>query len=212
MSQTASSTSRRKTTTAAKKAAKTPKTAVKSTAKTTPKAAAKTPQGKKSMPATAVGQDAITMLKDDHKVVEKLFKAFEKAGDSAYAKKRKIVDEVIAELTTHAYIEESLFYPTARKAAPETGEHVLESVEEHHVVAWMLNELKNADPRDERFDAKMAVLMENVRHHVKEEEQEWFPEVRKAMSRSDLKELGAKMEAAKSKAPSNPLSLSSAKA
>lgn len=212
MSQTASTTSRRKTTTPAKKATKTAKTAVKSTAKTTPKAAAKTPQGKKSMPAAAMGQDAIAMLKDDHKVVEKLFKEFEKAGDSAYAKKRKIVDQVIAELTTHAYIEESLFYPTARKAAPETGEHVLESVEEHHVVAWMLNELKNTDPRDERFDAKMMVLMENVRHHVKEEEQEWFPEVRKAMSRGDLKELGAKMEAAKSQAPSDPLSLSSAKA
>ncbi|MFC7247715.1 hemerythrin domain-containing protein [Catellatospora aurea] len=212
MSQTASSTTRRKATTAAKKATKATKTAVKSTAKTSPKAAAKTPQGKKSMPAAAVGQDAITMLKDDHKVVEKLFKEFEKAGESAYAKKRKIVDQVIAELTTHAYIEESLFYPTARKAAPETGEHVLESVEEHHVVAWMLNELKNTDPRDERFDAKMMVLMENVRHHVKEEEQEWFPEVRKAMSRGDLKELGAKMEAAKSKAPSDPLSLSSAKA
>jgi hemerythrin superfamily protein len=208
MSQTASSTTRRKATTAAKKATKATKTAVKSTAKTAPK----TPQGKKSMPAAAVGQDAITMLKDDHKVVEKLFKEFEKAGDAAYAKKRKIVDQVIAELTTHAYIEESLFYPTARKAAPETGEHVLESVEEHHVVAWMLNELKNTDPRDERFDAKMTVLMENVRHHVKEEEQEWFPEVRKAMSRGDLKELGAKMEAAKSKAPSDPLSLSSAKA
>ncbi|MEU7825196.1 hemerythrin domain-containing protein [Catellatospora sp. NPDC049133] len=208
MSQTASSTTRRKATTAAKKATKATKTAVKNTAKTAPK----TPQGKKSMPAAAVGQDAITMLKDDHKVVEKLFKEFEKAGDAAYAKKRKIVDQVIAELTTHAYIEESLFYPTARKAAPETGEHVLESVEEHHVVAWMLNELKNTDPRDERFDAKMTVLMENVRHHVKEEEQEWFPEVRKAMSRGDLKELGAKMEAAKSKAPSDPLSLSSAKA
>ncbi|GAA1405445.1 hemerythrin domain-containing protein [Catellatospora coxensis] len=212
MSQTASATSRRKSTTAAKKATKATKTAVKSTAKTTSKAAAKTPQGKKSMPAAAMGQDAITMLKDDHKVVEKLFREFEKAGDSAYAKKRRIVDQVIAELTTHAYIEESLFYPTARKAAPETGEHVLESVEEHHVVAWMLNELKSADPRDERFDAKMTVLMENVRHHVKEEEQEWFPEVRKAMSRADLKELGAKMQAAKSKAPSNPLSLSSAKA
>lgn len=207
MSQTASTTRQRKTTSSAKKATK----AAKTTAKPAAKGAAKTPLGKKSMPAAAVGQDAITMLKDDHKVVEKLFKEFEKAGDSAYAKKRKIVDQVIAELTTHAYIEETLFYPTARKAAPETGEHVLESVEEHHVVAWMLSELQDIEPRDERFDAKMAVLMENVRHHVKEEEQEWFPEVRKAMSRGDLKELGAKMEAAKSKAPADPLNLRSAK-
>ncbi|GAB4058005.1 hemerythrin domain-containing protein [Catellatospora paridis] len=212
MSQTASTTRQRKATTPAKKAAKATKTMAKTTAKTAPKSAAKTSQGKKSMPAAAVGQDAIALLKDDHKVVEKLFKEFEKAGDSAYAKKRKIVDQVISELTTHAYIEETLFYPTARKAAPKTGEHVLESVEEHHVVAWMLSELAGTDPHDERFDAKMTVLMENVRHHVKEEEQEWFPEVRKAMSRGDLKELGAKMEAAKSKAPSDPLKLRSAKA
>ncbi|MEU8075654.1 hemerythrin domain-containing protein [Catellatospora citrea] len=212
MSQTASTTRQRKATTPAKKAAKATKTLAKTTAKTTPKSAVKASPGKKSMPAAAVGQDAIALLKDDHKVVEKLFKEFEKAGDAAYARKRKIVDQVISELTTHAYIEETLFYPTARKAAPETGEHVLESVEEHHVVAWMLSELADTDPHDERFDAKMTVLMENVRHHVKEEEQEWFPEVRKAMSRGDLKELGAKMEAAKSKAPSDPLKLRSAKA
>ncbi|WP_230686777.1 hemerythrin domain-containing protein [Catellatospora vulcania] len=211
MSQTASTTRQRKAATPAKKAAKATKTVAKTPAKAAPKSAVKTSQGKKSMPAAAVGQDAIALLKDDHKVVEKLFKEFEKAGDSAYAKKRKIVDQVISELTTHAYIEETLFYPTARKAAPETGEHVLESVEEHHVVAWMLSELANTEPQDERFDAKMTVLMENVRHHVKEEEQEWFPEVRKAMSRGDLKELGAKMEAAKSKAPSDPLKLRSAK-
>ncbi|GAA2385382.1 hypothetical protein Cme02nite_72260 [Catellatospora methionotrophica] len=223
MSQTASTTRQSKAATPAKKAAKATKTAArtaaKSVAKTVAKAApksaakttAKTSQGKKSMPAAAVGQDAIALLKDDHKVVEKLFKEFEKAGDSAYAKKRKIVDQVITELTTHAYIEETLFYPTARKAAPETGEHVLESVEEHHVVAWMMSELKDLDAHDERFDAKMTVLMENVRHHVKEEEQEWFPEVRKAMSRGDLKELGAKMEAAKGKAPADPLKLRSAK-
>ena len=63
--------------------------------------------------------DAIVLLKDDHKVVEKLFKEFEKAGDTAYAKKRKIVDQVIKELTTHAYIEEKIFYPTAREACPD---------------------------------------------------------------------------------------------
>ncbi len=213
MTQTAAGgTRQRKSTTTAKKATKAVKATKSTTSAATKSATAKKPTGKKSMPATATGQDAIVMLKDDHKVVEKLFKQFERAGDTAYAKKRQIVDQVVKELTTHAYIEESLFYPTARKAAPETGEHVLESVEEHHVVAWMLSELMNTDPRDERFDAKMMVLMENVRHHVEEEEQEWFPEVRKAMSRADLKELGAKMEAAKSKAPSDPLGLSSAKA
>ncbi|GAA4052006.1 hemerythrin domain-containing protein [Nonomuraea soli] len=155
--------------------------------------------------------DAIVLLKEDHKVVEKLFKKFEKAGDKAYKDKRKLVDRIIFELTTHAYIEEEIFYPAARKRVPETTDHVLESVEEHHVVVWMLNELKGLDPKDERFDAKVTVLMENVRHHVEEEEKEWFPQVRAAMKRKELQELGERMEKAKTDAPASPLAVKSAK-
>ncbi|MBB2914429.1 hemerythrin superfamily protein [Streptosporangium becharense] len=156
--------------------------------------------------------DAIVLLKDDHKTVEKLFKEFEKAGERAYKKKREIVDQIIEELTTHAYIEERVFYPVARESVPETAEHVLESVEEHHVVVWMLSELKGLDPEDERFDAKVKVLMENVRHHVQEEEDEWFPQVREAMGRKRLQELGEEMERARAEAPADPLALSSARA
>jgi hemerythrin superfamily protein len=156
--------------------------------------------------------DGIVLLKQDHKTVEGLFKQFEKAGDEAHATKRKIADQVIEELTAHAYVEEEIFYPEARKAVPQTEDHVLESVEEHHVVVWMLSELAGMDPTDERFDAKMTVLMENVRHHVKEEEEEWFPEVRKAMGRKALADLGERMEAAKADAPRDPLKLSSATA
>lgn len=154
--------------------------------------------------------DAIVLLKDDHKSVEKLFKRFEKAGDNAQQEKQAIVDEIIEELTAHAYIEEQIFYPEARAAVPETEDHVLESIEEHHIVVWLLSELRGLSPEDERFDAKVSVLTENVRHHVEEEEQEWFPEVRKAMGRKRLQELGQRMEQAKGDAPRNPLDLQSA--
>ncbi|MFD3452810.1 hemerythrin domain-containing protein [Streptomyces sp. NPDC058691] len=155
--------------------------------------------------------DGIVLLRDDHKTVEKLFKRFEKADDDAYEEQRAIVDEVIGELTVHAWIEEKIFYPAAREAAPDTSDHVLESVEEHHAVVWMLSELKDMDPKDERFKAKMTVLMENVRHHVEEEEQDWFPEVRKAMGRNLLTELGEQMHKAKADAPRDPLAVPSAK-
>jgi hypothetical protein len=89
---------------------------------------------------------------------------------------------------------------------------VLESIEEHHVVVWMLSELAGMDPADERFTAKATVLIENVRHHVKEEEQDWFPEVRKAMGRKVLQQLGEEMTAAKPDAPKDPLANLSAKA
>lgn len=155
--------------------------------------------------------DAIVLLKDDHKTVEKLFKDFEKAGDSAYKTKRDIADKVIEELTVHTWIEEKIFYPAARAAVPDTTDHVLESVEEHHVVLWMLSELAGLDPKDERFDAKMTVLIENVRHHVQEEEQEWFPQVRAAVGRNRLVELGEQMAVSKPTAPRDPLKVPSAR-
>ncbi|MFJ7905185.1 hemerythrin domain-containing protein [Streptomyces sp. NPDC096198] len=154
--------------------------------------------------------DAIVLLREDHKAVEKLFKRFEKTGDDDLGGRRAIADEVLQELTVHAWIEEQIFYPAAREAAPDTIDHILESIEEHHAVVWMLSELKDMDPSDERFKAKMSVLMENVRHHVEEEEQDWFPDVRKAMGRNRLTELGEQLEAEKKKAPRDPLAVPSA--
>ncbi|MFD9007028.1 hemerythrin domain-containing protein [Streptomyces sp. NPDC059582] len=154
--------------------------------------------------------DAIVLLREDHKTVEKLFKQFEKTGDDDLSERRTIADEVIQELTVHTWIEEQIFYPAAREAAPDTTDHILESIEEHHAVVWMLSELKDMPPSDERFKAKMSVLMENVRHHVEEEEKEWFPDVRKAMGRTRLTELAKRLEAEKDKAPRDPLAVPSA--
>src|SRR5215211_8592360 len=106
--------------------------------------------------------DAIALLRDDHRSVEKLFKQFEKAGDSAYATKRKVAEQIIEELSRHADIEEQLFYPVSRATVPGTEDIALESLEEHHVVKWVLSELDGMDPAAERFDAKVTVLIENV--------------------------------------------------
>jgi len=78
--------------------------------------------------------DAITLLRDDHKTVEQLFKRFEKAGDRAYVEKRQIVDRIIEELSIHAAIEEQVFYPVARATVADTEDIALESLEEHHIV------------------------------------------------------------------------------
>jgi len=148
--------------------------------------------------------DAITVLKNDHRTVEKLFKRFEHAGDKAYAEKRKVVDRIIEELSQHAAIEEQVFYPVARATVPGTEDIALESLEEHHIVKWVLSELQGMDAHDERFDAKVTVLIENVRHHVKEEETEFFPKVRKHLSRNDLNEVGDALAQAKEGAPTRP--------
>lgn len=144
------------------------------------------------------------MLKDDHKTVEQLFKRYEKLGDRAHAQKRELVDRIIEELSMHAAIEEQCFYPVTRATVPGTEDIALESLEEHHVVKWMLSELETMDPASERFDAKVTVLIENVRHHVKEEENDFFPKVRKELDRSSLRDLGDVMAAAKKAAPTHP--------
>jgi hemerythrin-like domain-containing protein len=148
--------------------------------------------------------DAITLLKNDHREVEKLFKAFEKAGDRAKATKQRTVDKIIEELSVHAAIEEQIFYPAVRAEVDDMESTVLESMEEHHVVKWLLSEIDKLSPDDERFDAKVTVLIENVRHHVKEEESELFPEVRAAIGRKRLAEIGDGMQTAKKIAPKKP--------
>jgi hemerythrin superfamily protein len=148
--------------------------------------------------------DAITMLKDDHKTVKELFTRFESAGESAHKSKRQIVDRIIEELSVHSAIEEQVFYPAVRSAVEDATDDVLESLEEHHIVKWTLSELEAMDPRDERFDAKVGVLMETVRHHIDEEEGEMFPKVREAVGRKELQELGQEMEEARQAAPTRP--------
>jgi hemerythrin superfamily protein len=148
--------------------------------------------------------DAITLLRADHKTVEQLFKRFEKAGDRAHVEKRQIVDRIIEELSVHAAIEEQVFYPVARATVPSTEAIALESLEEHHIVKWVLSELGDMASTDERFDAKVTVLIENVRHHVKEEEQDFFPKVRDRLGRKELADLGAALENAKTSAPTKP--------
>ena len=148
--------------------------------------------------------DAIVMLKDDHKEILRTFRDFEKAGDNALKTKGRLVDKMIELLTVHTYIENEVMYPRVRELVPELEDDVLESYEEHHVADVLVMELSTMKPTDERFTAKATVLIENVRHHIEEEEYEWFPQVREALGRKVLQELGADMAEARKKAPHKP--------
>jgi hemerythrin superfamily protein len=148
--------------------------------------------------------DAITLLKADHKTVKSLFTKFNKLGDAAYKSKREVVDQIIEELSIHASIEELVFYPAVRSEVHAADDDVLEALEEHHVAKWVLSELDGMDPKHERFDAKVTVLIESVKHHMEEEETTLFPEVRQAMGRKRLLELGEALEKAKTVAPTRP--------
>lgn len=155
--------------------------------------------------------DAIVLLKEDHKRVKKLFKDFQEAGDNATARKGKIVDQILEELTVHTYLENEVMYPAVRKALPDLEADVLESYEEHHVADVLCMELATMSPDDEHFDAKTTVLIENVTHHIQEEEQDWFPKVRAGLSRKELQALGQVMVDTREKAPRKPFQPSALK-
>ena len=148
--------------------------------------------------------NAITLLKKDHRTVEKLFKRFEKAGEAAYVEKREIVARVIEELSVHAVIEEQVFYPYVRRNVEGVEDDTLEALEEHHIVKWVLSELEGMDATDERYVAKTTVLIENVRHHVEEEEGELFPRVADALNDRQLDDLGERLDKARENAPKRP--------
>ena len=146
--------------------------------------------------------DAIVMLKADHKEVKKIFRDFEKADNERT--KGQLVKQIIELLTVHTYLENEIMYPEVRRLLPDLEDDVLESYEEHHVADLLVMELVPMSYDDERFVAKATVLIENVDHHIEEEEQEWFPKVRQGLSRTQLREIGTELAEAKERAPRRP--------
>ena len=135
--------------------------------------------------------DAIELLKDDHKKVEKIFTAMESKDD-----RQRLFPELDRELSVHAEIEEKIFYPAAKEAEP-TRDLVLESIEEHKQIKMVLADLEQTDKTTDEWGAALNVLKEDVMHHVGEEEDELFPKVRKILSKEQLEDLGSRMEALK---------------
>jgi hemerythrin-like domain-containing protein len=134
------------------------------------------------------------MLKSDHQKVKDPFRQYEAAADRAYQKKQRIDEEVFTELEVHTTLGEELFYLAMKRKADQDGKDlVAEAIEEHHVVATLMEELKGLDPKDERYDAKFTVLMENVEHHIEEEEGEMFPEAEEVLGER-LERLGTQMQ------------------
>ena len=150
-----------------------------------------------------MSQDAIVMLKEDHKEIRALFREF-RTSSTTKARKGKIVEKLIELLTVHTYIENEVMYPRVRALLPDLEEDVLESYEEHHVADLLVMELVPMTWKDERFEAKATVLIENVEHHIQEEEDDWFPKVREGLSRTQLREIGEELAEAKERAPHRP--------
>src|ERR1700731_1869155 len=151
--------------------------------------------------------DAITLLKTDHLAVKKLFESEKKLTKADGKKKQAIFNQIKAALTVHATIEEEIFYPAVKAArAKNVKDEVREAYEEHKQIKSLLAQIAGITSADETYDMKIKVLMEDVEHHVKEEETEMFPDAKKFLGEKRLMELGAQLEARKQQLEKNPAS------
>jgi hemerythrin superfamily protein len=137
-------------------------------------------------------RDATALLRADHKQVSGLFADYEKTQSPA--KKKQLVSQICTELSIHAQVEEEIFYPAVKLALEDT-ELIPEATVEHATLKMLIAEVEGVEPDGEMFDAKIKVLSEYVKHHVKEEQTEIFPKAKSTTL--DMKELGAQLTARK---------------
>ncbi|WP_312438803.1 hemerythrin domain-containing protein [Janthinobacterium sp.] len=138
--------------------------------------------------------NAISLLMKDHKTVKALFEQYEGLSDRSFATKKKLADQICHELTVHTQIEEEIFYPAVRRPIHD-GDLMDEAVVEHASAKELIAQILAMDPTEDLYDAKVTVLSEQIEHHVKEEESDMFPKVRKTAV--DLDALGDEMAARK---------------
>jgi len=148
-------------------------------------------------PNAASATDAIKLLTTDHKEVTALFKQYDKLveADGADDEKQALAQEICQMLTVHATVEEELFYPAAREVLEDDEDLVDEADIEHASAKELIAQIEAASPDDDHYDAKVKVLGEYIAHHVKEEEGEMFPKVKK--KGLDTAELGLQLAARK---------------
>lgn len=160
----------------------------------TKKTAAKKAVAKKSA-AKVSRTDAIALLTADHKRVKKMFKTFDKMkDDGTVGDKQALAQQICAELTLHAEVEEQIFYPATRETLDDSD--LLDEAEVEHASAKdLIAQIKAGDPSDPKWAAKVTVLGEYIDHHVEEEENEMFPKCRKA--KMDLESLGQQIASMK---------------
>lgn len=138
--------------------------------------------------------NAISLLMKDHKNVKALFAQYEGLSDRSFATKKKLADQICHELTVHTQVEEEIFYPAVRRPIHD-GDLMDEAVVEHASAKELIAQILAMDPSEDLYDAKVTVLSEQIEHHVKEEESDMFPKVRK--TGVDLDALGEQMAARK---------------
>jgi hemerythrin superfamily protein len=141
--------------------------------------------------------DAITLLKEDHKLVRRLLDKLERTTARGAKTRKELLLKIEANLKAHTTIEEEIFYPAFKEAGRKSDDDKMyfEALEEHRAAGdLVLPDLLNTDITSEKFGGRAKVLKELVEHHAGEEEKEMFPRAKKLMSKNELVELGERLE------------------
>lgn len=142
----------------------------------------------------------IVIIKKDHQILVGLFRRYKKLGHGAFVTKRKVVNQIIHELTLHTEMEETLCYPRFKDAIKKkTDQMIEEALVEHAGIETLLEDLKKLEPDEPEFDANVKVLIEQVKHHMTEEEGELLPAAEKGVPKEELALIGEKMIAFKNR-------------
>ena len=185
---------------AGKKTVRRPRSGVRKTAKRTSR------PRRTASPSRQSTNDAVALIKADHAAVNDLFKRYRAAGKTAYKTKRSIADRVVRELSIHAAVEEQVMYPAVRQFVPKGEALVAEALSEHQQLKETLVVLDKLSAEDERFDRTMRAVIDETRHHVREEESTdgMLARLRKSVDPDDLVTMGKTLRLAKKAAPTRP--------
>jgi hemerythrin superfamily protein len=152
--------------------------------------------------ATAHQQDLVDDIITDHREVEELFLEIEKSDDRG--ERRELVEHAITELVRHSVAEEQYLYPTARRVLPEGDKLADHELKEHAEAEEVMKQIEKVDTEDGKFDELVNKLMQDIRHHVEDEESDLLPKLREACDAAELRDLGEKFDASKKIAPTRP--------
>lgn len=147
--------------------------------------------------------DLVDDIVADHREVEEMFVEIEKGGGGA-RNRRDVIEHLIAELVRHSVAEEQYLYPTARRVLPDGDELADHEIQEHADAEVVMKRIEKTDTEDPRFDELLRQLVDDIRHHIQDEEGELLPKLRAACGAEELRELGEKFERSKKLAPTRP--------
>lgn len=148
--------------------------------------------------------DVVSVLTSDHREVEELFGTLEQTSESSHDERRRLTDQAIVELVRHSVAEEQYLYPATRQHVPGGNEIADRELSEHQTAESVMKKLEQADSSEPRFGELLGQLMQDVRSHVQEEENELFAQLSENTDRQTLEDLGQKVSSAKETAPTRP--------